>query len=160
MRRIKSYIKTHPKLMEIFYFIAKDVFDVLSRVIPIKKKTMNFASLSGRNFDDSPKALYEEICRRPFFNDWTLIWAFKNPEAMKIPRGKKIKFGTLSYWFTLMRTQIWIENGGMDLGLRLNYKNHLIIRTFHGTPIKRIEGEEKSEVLSKYRYKDKYGRLC
>lgn len=156
MRRIKSYIKTHPKLMEIFYFIAKDVFDVLSRVIPIKKKTMIFASLSGRNFDDSPKALYEEICRRPFFNDWTLIWAFKNPEAMKIPRGKKIKFGTLSYWFILMRTQVWIENGGMDLGLQLNYKGHIMVKTWHGTVIKRGEGDEATgAVLKEYRKKVK-----
>lgn len=156
MRRLKNLIKAHPRIMEIFYFSTKKIFDLLSIIIPVKEKTIIFVSLSGRNFDDSPRALYEEICKRHFFDGWTLIWAFKNPKMIEIPRGKKIKFGTLGYWFTLMRTQVWIENGGMDLGLQLNYRNHQIVRTFHGTPIKRIEGEEKKGVLTRYRKKTKF----
>ena len=156
MRRIKNYIKTHPKLMETFYFAVKAVFDILSWFIPVKKKTIIFVSLAGRNFDDSPRALYEEICKRHFFDGWTLIWAFKNPEEIEIPRGKKIKFGTLGYWLTLMRTQVWIENGGMDLGLRLNYKGHIMVKTWHGTVIKRGEGDEATgNVLKEYRKRSK-----
>lgn len=149
---LKKYIKTHPALMNALYFVVKFFFDILNVIIPVKKKTILFSSLAGRNFDDSPKALYDEIRNRDYFKDWTLIWAFKEPDAIVLPRGKKIHFGTVSYWFTLLRSQVWIENGGMDLGLSLNYKKHLMIKTWHGTVIKRGEGDENSgAVLQQYR---------
>ena len=39
-----------------------------------------------------------------WIDEWALIWALKNPEAIEIPRGK-IKLGTLGYWFILMKRQ-------------------------------------------------------
>lgn len=36
-------------------------------------------SFAGRKFDDSPKALYDEICRREEFDKWDIIWVFVKP---------------------------------------------------------------------------------
>lgn len=152
MGKIKGLIKSNYFLMNALYFLARWSLLFIGFFIPVNKKSIIFVSLSGRNYDDSPKALYEEICKREFFKDWKLIWAFKEPEKISIPRGKKVKFGTWKYWTTLLGTRVWIENGGLDLGINLNRKKNIIVRTWHGTVLKYGEGQEKSKaVLATYR---------
>lgn len=152
MSKIKGFIKSHDVLMNAMYFIARWILLFIGLFIPVNKKSIIFISLAGRNFDDSPKALYDEIRSRSFFDDWNLIWAFKAPNTINLPRGKKVKFGTIKYWITLLSTRIWIENGGIDLGINLNRKKNIIVRTWHGTVLKYAEGQEKSNaVLATYR---------
>ncbi len=152
MGKIKGLIKSNDSLMNALYFLARWGLLFVGNFVPIDQKSILFVSLSGRNYDDSPKALYEEICKRDFFKDWKLIWAFKEPENITIPRGEIVKFGTWKYWITLLGTKIWIENGGMDLGINLNRKKNIIVRTWHGTVLKYGEGQEKTKaVLSTYR---------
>ena len=140
--------------MDSLYFIMQKMTLFIGFFIPTKNKSMVFVSLSGRNFDDSPKAIYDEVCLREEFNDWDLIWAFKEPDKITIPRGKKIKFGTIKYWITLLRTKVWIDNGGIDLGLNINRKRNIVVRTWHGTPIKCAE-EKNNPVLHKFRHYQK-----
>ena len=154
MGKVKGFIKSNDLLMNALYFLARWSLLFIGFFVPVNQKSIIFVSLSGRNFDDSPKALYEEICKRAYFNDWKLIWAFKEPDKIMIPRGEKIKFGSLKYWTTLLATKVWIENGGMDLGINLNRKKNIIVRTWHGSAIKLSEGHEKDkkmQVLSAYR---------
>lgn len=152
--RIKNYIKSHPAIMDIFYFFMQKVFLFAGIFIPIKRNSMMFVSLGGRNFDDSPKAIYDEVCSRKEFQHWELIWAFLEPEKYNISRGKKIKFGTIKYWITLLKTKVWIDNGGIDLGLNLNRERNIIVRTWHGSAIKSAE-EKHNPVLQKYRHHQK-----
>ena len=93
-RMIKGLIKSNAVVMNAFYFAAKWGLTFIGFFIPVNPKSIIFVSFSGRNYDDSPKALYEEIRNRESFNDWNLTWAFKEPELHNIPRGEKIKFGT------------------------------------------------------------------
>lgn len=154
MGKIKGFIKSNDFLMNELYFLARWGLLFIGWFIPVNQKSIIFVSLSGRNFDDSPKALYEEICKRDFFKDWKLIWAFKEPEKISIPRGEKVKFGTWKYWTTLLGTKVWVENGGMDLGINLNREKNIIVRTWHGSAIKLSEGYEKDkrmQVLSRYK---------
>lgn len=151
-KKIKGLIKSNAVVMNAFYFAAKWGLTFTGLFIPINPKSMIFVSFSGRNYDDSPKALYEEICNRETFNDWDLTWAFKEPELHNIPRGKKIKFGTWQYWIKLLGTKVWIDNGGIDLGLDLNRKKNLLVKTWHGTFLKKGYGNENTgAILSIYR---------
>ncbi len=152
--KLKGFIKGHPGIMDSLYFIMQKVVLFIGVFIPVKSNSMIFVSLSGRNFDDSPKAIYDEVCSRKEFNEWELIWAFKGPNEIDIPRGKKIKFGDLHYWFTLLSTKVWIDNGGIDSGLNLNRKRNIIVRTWHGSAIKYAE-EKNNPVLQKFRHHQK-----
>lgn len=147
---VKAIIKSHPSLMDAFYYCTKGLFLFWGFFVPVDKKQMIFVSLSGRNFDDSPKAIYEEVCRRKEFQDWKLIWAFKDPDSVNIPRGEKIKFGSAHYWHALQKSKVWVDNGGIDLGLNLNQKNKVIVRTWHGSAIKCAE-EKNNPVLKNFR---------
>lgn len=152
--KLKGFIKGHPGIMDSLYFIMQKVVLFIGVFIPVKSNSMIFVSLSGRNFDDSPKAIYDEVCSRKEFNEWKLIWAFKEPNEIDIPRGKKIKFGDLHYWLTLLSTKVWIDNGGIDSGLNLNRKRNIIVRTWHGSAIKYAE-EKNNPVLQRFRHHQK-----
>lgn len=115
--------------------------------MPLHKKTMMFCSFGGRKYDDSPKAIYDEVCKREEFRDWRLIWAFVQPENYEIPRGEKIKIDTLSFFHALLYSRVWVSNSGMDRGLELHRKKNIIVETWHGTPLKKICGDEHQNSL-------------
>jgi len=103
---------------------------------------MIFCSFGGRKFDDSPKAIYNEVCSRPEFDEWRLIWAFVDPDKFDIPRGEKIKVDTLAFFKALLYSKVWVSNSGMDRGIELKRKCNIRVETWHGAPLKKICGEE------------------
>lgn len=145
--KIINYLKQHPILLNYFWLVANIILNYLSKLINIKPKNMLFASYGGRKFDDSPKAIYEEICKRKEFDDWTLIWAFVEPKKFDIPRGIKIKIDTLSFFKALLSSQVWISNSGMSRGIE--YKDDRIIKveTWHGSVLKKGCGDENSYAI-------------
>ena len=150
MKSLKLIVKELPLLMDAFFWTAWIGLKVLSLFIPIKKKTIIFVSLGGRNYDDSPREIYEHIRRLDEFLEWTFIWAFITPEKHIIPGAKVIKFGSFSYFCTLLSCQVWITNGGIDKGIDFTRKGCIVVNTWHGTPIKKIQGEESSNPVLKY----------
>ena len=145
--RIIAFLKKNPGILRICWLIAKLVFQAIYLIIPKHKKQILFASFGGRNFNDSPKAIYDEICRREEFKDWELIWAFVNPESIDIPRGKKIKIDSPSFFKALLQSRVWISNSGMDRDIFLNLKNVIKVETWHGTPLKKICGDEHQNTM-------------
>ncbi len=144
---IINYLKQHTFILRIFWKIAEIVLTFLSRICQIKQKTILFSSFGGRKFDDSPKALYDEICDKKEFDDWNLIWAFVEPEKFSIPRGIKIKIDTLSFFKALLSSHVWVSNTGMARGINVNNDNIIKIETWHGCPLKKIGGEENQTSL-------------
>lgn len=112
-----------------------------------QQKTILFCSFGGRNFNDSPKAVYDEICSREEFEDWRLVWAFVEPDKFTIPRGDKVKVDTFSFFKTLITSKVWVSNSGMDRGVDLITDKIIRVETWHGTPLKRICGEENQNTF-------------
>lgn len=141
-QRIIYYLKSHPLFVKIFWTVAKYVLYAWGLFVPVQNKTMIFCSFGGRKFDDSPKALYDAICKKEEFKEWRLIWAFVDPDAYELPRGEKVKIDTLAFFHTLLSSRVWVSNSGMDRGIELHRKRNIIVETWHGTPLKKIGGEE------------------
>ena len=108
MIRIKtiSFLKNHPFWINTVWKILGFLLKIWSFFIPIQEKTMIFASFGGRRFDDSPKAIYDEICSRPQFDDWRLIWAFVEPKNFTLKRGEKVKIDTISFFKALLCSHV------------------------------------------------------
>lgn len=147
--RIISFLKMHPIIMGIIWGMSRCVLRTWGWFVPIQSKTMIFSSFGGRGFNDSPKALYDEICSRKEFDDWKLIWAFVNPKDFEIPRGEKIQIDTPTFFRALLYSRVWISNSGMDRGIGLRRKRKISIETWHGTPLKKICGEEHQTSVEK-----------
>lgn len=149
--RFINFLKRHVGLLG-FCRAAMRVMMKITYLFPIRKKTMLFSSFGGRNFDDSPRAIYDEICGRREFDDWKLIWAFVEPERYTLPRGEKIKIDSFRFFRTLFTARVWVSNSGMDRGFELRNPRILRVETWHGTPLKKICGEENTNAIKKSRY--------
>jgi len=141
-----NFLKVHPVILKVFWTVLRGVISVFGIFVPINKKKIIFSSLGGRNFDDSPRAIYDEVIERKEFNDWTIVWAFVNPNEYNIPRGKKVKIDTIAFFIQLLSSYVWIANSGMDRGIEIKRRGIIRVETWHGTPIKKICGEE-NEIL-------------
>lgn len=160
--RFINYLKRHASLLIFCRAVVRNVMKI-TYLFPIRKKTMLFSSFGGRNFDDSPRAIYEEICRRREFDDWKLIWAFVEPEYFSLPRGEKVRIDSFRFFRTLFTTRVWVSNTSMDRGFELRNPRILRVETWHGTPLKKICGEENTNAIAKSRYiksKDKTAIRC
>lgn len=93
------------------------------------------------------KAIYEEVCSRKEFDDWNLIWVFTEPEKFELHRGKKVKIDTIRFFHALLYSKVWVSNSGMDRGIELHRKKNVIVETWHGTPLKKIGGDENQNSL-------------
>lgn len=161
--RIIAFVKFHPTIANILWGGMRFLLKVWGLFIPVKEKTMIFSSFGGRMFDDSPKALYDKICSMDEFNDWSLKWAFVDPKKYDIPRGEKVTIDTVHFFFTLLSTHVWVGNSEIDRGIRLFSPKHIRIETWHGTPLKKICGEENLsavEKVSSYTVKDNTTIRC
>lgn len=146
---IISYVKNHPIIANLIWGGMRFCMRVLSVFVHVNKKTIIFASFGGRKFDDSPMALYDKICSLDEFKDWKLIWAFVEPDRYDIPRGEKVKIDTISFFKALLSTRVWVGNSEIDRGIRFFSKKYIRIETWHGTPLKKICGEENQTSVEK-----------
>lgn len=154
-QKIIHFLKCHPTYVNIAWSVARAALYVWGVFVPMRQNTMLFASFGGRKFDDSPRAIYEEVCRRPEFDGWTLIWAFVEPDKFDIPRGEKIKIDTAAFFKALLYSRVWVSNSGMDRGIELRRKGTIRVETWHGTPLKKIGGEENQNSIGGSRGKRK-----
>lgn len=148
-----NFLKVHPHILVFFWKIISFIMNVLKKVCSIKEKQILFVSYGGRKFDDSPKAIYDEICKRKEFENWNLIWAFVEPNLFNIPRGNKIKIDTLSFLKALVSSHVWVSNSGMTRGVEYSDDRIIKIETWHGSVLKKGCGDENTHVLGGKRKK-------
>lgn len=151
-RCIITFLKKNPVILQICWKFAKVVLQFISLFIVKHPKQILFASFGGRSFNDSPRALYNEICKRDEFKDWDLVWAFVEPNKVKIPRGRKIKIDSLAFFLSLLQSKVWICNSSMDRSISLKIKGVVRVETWHGTPLKKIGGDEHQNTIGGKKY--------
>ncbi len=140
--RLILFLKQNPAVLNLFWKTARAFLEFIGLFVPVRGKTILFCSFGGRKFDDSPKAIYDEIIQRPEFNDWDLIWAFVEPDKVEMPRGRKIRIDTILFFYALLYSKVWISNSGMDRDIFIRRERTIKVETWHGTPLKKIGGEE------------------
>lgn len=152
------FFKSHPKLILRIWSLARSTMRICQYLVPIQSKTILFSSFGGRKFDDSPKAIYDEICSRKEFDNWRLVWAFVNPNDFTLARGEKVKIDTLSFFKLLLCSHVWVGNSRIDRGIELKSRKHICVETWHGTPLKKICGEENAATFA-YKPEDYKGTI-
>lgn len=118
--------------------IQKYIFTKLA----IQRKTIVYESFLGRNYSDSPKAIFQYLLENQP-NRWKHVWilndkhivsdeeAFNNKNVKIIKRfsWKYFYHVTVAKYFVLnMRQPKWLEKK----------ENQIILSTWHGTPLKRL----------------------
>lgn len=134
MRRRLDYIIKHNVFVQ---YIYRFLFSAFFRFIGIFVRTDNrlvlFSSFGGRQYNDSPKVLFEHMVNDDRFDGFTFVWAFEEPNAFDVPKAKKVKIDTFKYFMTALKAKYWITSVNIERGLRFKKKNTVYLNTWHGT---------------------------
>ncbi|MBU5268068.1 bifunctional glycosyltransferase/CDP-glycerol:glycerophosphate glycerophosphotransferase [Virgibacillus proomii] len=127
----------------IINYICKRIIEKL----PVKKNWILFESHMGKQFSDSPKYIYLELCKKKR-RKYKFFWSLEQPDLIDIPgSAKKVKRNSLKHYYYLNRSKYWVDNQGMA-HLTKKKSDQVYLQTWHGTPLKKM-GYEQKGILEK-----------
>ncbi|MFD3657234.1 CDP-glycerol glycerophosphotransferase family protein [Streptomyces sp. NPDC058620] len=94
-----------------------------------------YSSFDGRQFSDSPRAIYEELARR----DSTLehLWVIRD-EQVRVPAGVRTVALHSAEWHEALARSRWIVSNTHLPEWFERADGQFVVQTWHGTPLKRI----------------------
>ncbi|MFD0268163.1 CDP-glycerol glycerophosphotransferase family protein [Streptomyces sp. NPDC127106] len=114
---------------------VKVYHEVFSK-LPIKKGTVVFESHMGKQYSDSPKAIYEEMVRQGVAVE--AIWSYAGAKPTGFPKeATLVKRWSWPYLRALAQAEFWIDNQGFPLALAKR-PGTTYIQTWHGSALKRM----------------------
>ncbi|WP_284579131.1 bifunctional glycosyltransferase family 2 protein/CDP-glycerol:glycerophosphate glycerophosphotransferase [Streptomyces sp. 2P-4] len=104
--------------------------------LPVRKGLVVFESHMGKQYSDSPKAIYEEMVRQgvPF----EAVWSYAGAKPTGFPKeATLVKRWSWQYLRALAQAEFWIDNQGFPLALTKR-EGTTYIQTWHGSALKRM----------------------
>ena len=137
-QKLVYFLKYNKVAYAVYYRVMSFCMNVLKLFVKIDDKLILFNSFAGRKYDDSPKAIFEEMRKDPRFKGYRLVWAFHEPEKFQVEDAEKIKTDGLQYFKTALAARVWVTNSSVERGLHFKGKNTFYLNTWHGSPIKKM----------------------
>ncbi|WP_329131954.1 bifunctional glycosyltransferase family 2 protein/CDP-glycerol:glycerophosphate glycerophosphotransferase [Streptomyces sp. NBC_01476] len=111
------------------------------KVLPVRKGTVVFESHLGKQYSDSPRAIYEELRRRG--TPIHAIWSYdgKTPPAGFPEEAELVQRWSWRYVRALAQAEFWIDNQGYPLKFGKRPET-TYIQTWHGSALKRMGFDE------------------
>lgn len=121
------------KLVQKIYRVA---FSVTSK-LPKNNKLIIFESFHGKQYSDSPRAIFEYI--KENHPEYQLYWAADRRhlsifEEKGLPHVKRL---SLKWIFLMARAKYWVINARLPLWIK-KPKRTVYLQTWHGTPLKKL----------------------
>ncbi|UGY91731.1 bifunctional glycosyltransferase/CDP-glycerol:glycerophosphate glycerophosphotransferase [Streptomyces gobiensis] len=109
--------------------------------LPIRKGLVVFESHLGKQYSDSPRAIYEEMRRRGI--EFEAVWSYagKKPAQGFPEDATLVRRWGWEYLKALAQAEFWIDNQGFPLKLAKRPET-TYIQTWHGTALKRMGFDE------------------
>lgn len=137
MRERIIYILKHNRLIQKLYItVMGAVFRIWGKFIKTDENLVIFVSFMGKNFNDSPKVLYDYMQNHDKYKKYHCVWAFENPE--QFPELNTVKIDTPTYFKTALKAKYWITNTNIERGLKFKKKDQVYLNTWHGIALKYI----------------------
>ncbi|RWR04796.1 CDP-glycerol glycerophosphotransferase family protein [Siminovitchia fortis] len=106
--------------------------------LPRKKNVIMFESFHGKQYSDSPRAIYEYMKENKLPYD--MYWMADRRHLStfeKLPDVQYVKRLSLKWIFLMARAKYWVTNARLPLWLP-KPKETVYVQTWHGTPLKRL----------------------
>jgi CDP-glycerol glycerophosphotransferase len=139
--------KSYPRAMAALMAVA--------RALP-RKRTVVFESGNGRQYGDSPRALYEELSRRDV--DLRSVWSTSSTFRPLDPSTRKVMPRSPAYYWELGRAKVWVNNQNFPIAVRPARRTYYL-QTWHGTPLKRMQHDAVSTMGRSEGYLDRVTRM-
>ncbi|MEE1765824.1 bifunctional glycosyltransferase/CDP-glycerol:glycerophosphate glycerophosphotransferase [Streptomyces sp. SP18BB07] len=107
--------------------------------MPRQRRLVVFESHLGRQYSDSPRAIYEEMRRQGL--DFDAVWSYTGrPEGFPAD-ATLVRRWSLPYLRALARAEFWIDNQSFPLKLTKR-PGTTYLQTWHGSALKRMGFDE------------------
>lgn len=139
-KKLENIVKSNPYVNKLYTFIGSTLVKMLGFFLKEEPRTILFISFMGKNFNDSPKVIYDKLVADPFFEGYTFIWAFNEPEKYIIKNKNtiKIEMDSFQYLKAALTASYWITNVNIERGLHFKKNYTKSINSWHGVPLKKI----------------------
>ncbi|WP_192809519.1 bifunctional glycosyltransferase/CDP-glycerol:glycerophosphate glycerophosphotransferase [Actinomadura rudentiformis] len=94
-----------------------------------------FESFRGRQYSDSPRAVYEEMARR--LPDMEYVWITRDSQFQPPEGARTVLLGSREHFQVLAQARFLVGNDPMPEWFRRR-DGQFYLQTWHGTPLKRI----------------------
>ncbi|GGL11092.1 bifunctional glycosyltransferase/CDP-glycerol:glycerophosphate glycerophosphotransferase [Streptomyces flaveus] len=128
--------------------------EVFSR-LPVKKRLVVFESHLGRQYSDSPRAIYEEMRRQGL--EFEAVWSYSGSPVGFPSDATLVRRWSLPYLQALARAEFWIDNQSYPLKLTKRPRT-TYIQTWHGSALKRMGFDEPEWKLKSRRRQEEQQR--
>ena len=139
---LATIVKRFSFLRRIYRVIIGSSIKLLRTFVKTDDKLILINSFGGKKYDDSPKALFEEMRKDKRFEGYRVVWAFHEPSKHNVEGAEKIKTDTFKYFKTALQARCWITNSAIERGLGFKGRKTFYFNTWHGTPIKKMGSDE------------------
>ncbi|MCX5382464.1 CDP-glycerol glycerophosphotransferase family protein [Streptomyces sp. NBC_00083] len=127
-RRVKKDLSSGETKVRVYH----DVFSKL----PLRKGLVVFESHMGKQFSDSPKAIYDEMRRQGV--EFEAVWAYEGAKPTGFPKDATlVRRWSYPYLRALAQAEFWIDNQGFPKTLTKR-AGTTYIQTWHGSALKRM----------------------
>jgi CDP-glycerol glycerophosphotransferase len=126
-KNARKYVRSGESKIRMYH----EVFSKL----PVKKGTVVFESHLGKQYSDSPRAIYEEMRRQGV--KFTAIWSYAGRPEDFPPDATLVKRWSYPYLRALAQAEFWIDNQGFPLKLTKRPET-TYIQTWHGSALKKM----------------------
>ncbi|MFF4954436.1 bifunctional glycosyltransferase/CDP-glycerol:glycerophosphate glycerophosphotransferase [Streptomyces chattanoogensis] len=114
--------------------------EVFSR-LPVKKRTVVFESHLGKQYSDSPRAIYEEMRRQGL--DFEAIWSYAGSPKDFPQDVTLVRRWSLPYLKALAQAEFWVDNQSYPLKLTKRPET-TYLQTWHGSALKNMGFDQPS----------------
>lgn len=137
MKSVKKRVKQSKFLGSTLTTGGKVFFQLLDKIYSKKENIILFTSFTGRQFSDSPRALYEYFKDNDLFSNYRFVWAFRNPDDFPDDLDK-VKISSFAFLKILMSSKVWISNASIERLIPYKPEETIYVNTWHGIPLKYI----------------------
>lgn len=139
------------------------VYDEVFSRLPVKKGTVVFESHLGKQYSDSPRAIYEEMRRQGL--DFDAVWSYAGDPKGFPEDATLVRRWSLPYLKALAQAEFWVDNQSYPLKLTKRPQT-TYIQTWHGSALKRMGFDEpawklrsKARQVEQQRVLDRFDRF-
>lgn len=114
--------------------VMRRLYSVFKR-LPASEDLIVFEAGLGRQMNDSPKAIYDELLRRG--DTRTKVWVYNRKPHVADSRTRVVKKLSPEYFWYLARAKYWVSNQNLPHYITRR-PDGVYLQTWHGTPLKRM----------------------
>lgn len=114
--------------------VMRRMYNAFKR-LPAVEDLIVFEAGLGRQMNDSPKAIYDELLRRG--DTRTKVWVYNRKPRVTDSRTRVVKKNSPEYFWYLARAKYWVSNQNLPHYITRR-PDGVYLQTWHGTPLKRM----------------------